>query len=63
MGAIQGAINGALGTVAATAVAGEHMKEKSELKAEQGLLAKEQYHEADAAIKELQGQLSDKKNE
>ena len=53
MGAIQGAINSALGAVAGAAVAGKHMKEKSELKTEQGLLAQEQYHEAKSELPEL----------
>lgn len=56
MGAIQGAINGALGAVAGAVAAGKHMKEKSELKAEQGLLAQEQYHEASADLTKLQGE-------
>ena len=56
MGAIQGAINGALGAIAGAAVAGKHMAEKSELKTEQGLLAQEQYHEASADLTKLSGE-------
>lgn len=67
MGAIQNSITGALGAVAGAAVSGKYMKdakakkEKQDLldKAkdeEQGLLAKEQYHEAAADLTRLSGE-------
>ena len=70
-GPIQSAVSSMLNTAAAAAVAGEHMKEqeakkveKASIDEEQGLLAKEQYHEAKADIAKLQAQgpkkLSDK---
>ena len=60
MGAINQAFNQAAGSVAAAATL---IKGKKEQDMSQALLGKEQYHEADADIKDLQGQLSDKKNE
>ena len=60
MGAINSAFNQAAGAVAAAATLVKGSKEHD---IEQALLGKEQSHEADAAIKELQDQLSDKKNE
>ena len=60
MGAIQGAINQSAGAVAGAATLIKGAKEHD---MKQALLGKEQYHEADAAIKELQGQLEVKKNE
>lgn len=60
MGAINSAFNQAAGAVAAAATLVKGSKEHD---MEQALLGKEQAHEADAAIKELQDQLSDKKNE
>ena len=60
MGAINQAFNQAAGAVAGAATLVKGAKEHD---MEQALLGKEQYHEADAAIKELQGQLEVKKNE
>ena len=45
-----------LGTVAAGAVTAKHMKDKALIAQEQGLLAKEQFHEASADISALSGQ-------
>ena len=60
MGAINNAFNQAAGAVAgATAL----IKGAKEQDMSQALLGKEQYHEADASIKNLQEQLSSKKNE
>lgn len=50
---IQESINGALGAAAATAVAAKRISDQKELKAEQGLLAKEQFHEASAELTNL----------
>ena len=60
MGAINQAFNQGLGSVAAAATIISGAKEQD---MSQALLGKEQYHEADAAIKDLQEQLSGKKNE
>ena len=60
MGAINQAFNQAAGSVAAAATVIKNAKEQD---MSQALLGKEQYHEADADIKELQEQLSGKKNE
>ena len=60
MGAINQAFNQAAGSVAAAATLIKGAKEQD---MSQALLGKEQYHEADADIKELQEQLSVKKNE
>ena len=60
MGAINQAFNQAAGSVAAAAAVVKGAKEQD---MSQALLGKEQYHEADADIKELQEQLSGKKNE
>ena len=60
MGAINQAFNQAIGSVAAAATLIKGAKEQD---MSQALLGKEQYHEADADIKELQEQLSVKKNE
>lgn len=60
MGAINSAFNQAAGSVAAAAALVKSSKNQD---MEQALLGKEQSHEADAAIKELQGQLEGKKNE
>ena len=60
MGAINQAFNQAAGSVAAAATLIKGAKEQD---MSQALLGKEQYHEADAAIKDLQEQLSGKKNE
>lgn len=56
MGAIQGAINSALGAAAAVSVAAKRMSDQKELKVEQGQLAKEQFHEAKADITKLTGE-------
>ena len=60
MGAINQAFNQGLGSVAAAATLIKGAKEQD---MSQALLGKEQSHEADAAIKDLQEQLSGKKNE
>ena len=60
MGAINQAFNQAAGSVAAAATLIKGAKEQD---MSQALLGKEQYYEADADIKELQEQLSGKKNE
>ena len=60
MGAINQAFNQAAGSVAAAATIISDAKEKD---ISQALLGKEQYHEAEADIKVLQEQLTDKKNE
>ena len=60
MGAINQAFNQAAGSVAAAATVIKGAKEQD---MSQALLGKEQYYEADADIKELQEQLTNKKNE
>ena len=60
MGAINNAFNQAAGSVAAASAL---IKGKKEQDMSQALLGKEQYHEADADIKVLQEQLTNKKNE
>ena len=60
MGAINQAFNQAVGSVAAAATL---IKSSKEQDMSQALLGKEQYHEADADIKELHEQLTGKKNE
>ena len=60
MGAINQAFNQAAGSVAAAAAVIKGAKEQD---MSQALLGKEQYHEADADIKDLQEQLTGKKNE
>ena len=60
MGAINQAFNQAAGSVAAAATL---IKSSKEQDMSQALLGKEQYYEASADIKELQEQLSGKKNE
>ena len=60
MGAINQAFNQAAGSVAAAATL---IKSSKEQDMSQALLGKEQYYEADADIKELQEQLTGKKNE
>ena len=60
MGTINNAFNQAAGSVAAAATLIKGAKEKD---MSQALLGKEQYYEADADIKNLQDQLTDKKNE
>ena len=60
MGAINNAFNQAVGSVAAAAAIVKGTKEQD---MSQALLGKEQYHEADADIKDLQEQLTGKKKE
>ena len=60
MGAINQAFNQAAGSVAAAATVIKSAKEQD---MSQALLGKEQYYEADADIKDLQEQLTGKKNE
>ena len=60
MGAINNAFNQAVGSVAAAAALVKGTKEQD---MSQALLGKEQYYEADADIKNLQEQLTDKKKE
>lgn len=60
MGAINQAFNQAAGSVAAAATVIKGAKEQD---MSQALLGKEQYYEADADIKDLQEQLTVKKNE
>ena len=60
MGAINQAFNQAAGSVAAAAAL---VKGKKEQDMSQALLGKEQYYEASASIKDLQEQLTNKKNE
>lgn len=57
---LQSGINSLTGAAGAAATL---IKGQKEHDMEQALLGKEQAHEADAAIKELQGQLEAKKNE
>ena len=59
MGAINQAFNQAAGSVAAAATLIKGAKEQD---MSQALLGKEQSYEADAAIKDLQEQLSEQKN-
>ena len=58
MGAIQGSVNALLGTGAAAILATsnsiEGAKEQAAIKTEQGLLAKEQFHEASADLTQLE---------
>lgn len=56
MGAITSAFNQAAGAVAGAAIAIKHASQQKEQKEEQGLLAKEQYHEASAELTKLEGQ-------
>ena len=60
MGAINSAFNQAAGSVAASAAVIKGAKEQD---MSQALLGKEQSYEADADIKVLQEQLTNKKNE
>ena len=60
MGAINNAFNQAAGAVAGAATVIKGAKEQD---MSQALLGKEQYYEADADIKDLQEQLTVKKNE
>ena len=58
---IQNSINTVIGSVAGAALAGKHAKEAAAKKEEQGMLAKEQYHEASADLKQLEGQSAEAK--
>ena len=60
MGAINQAFNQAVGSVAAAAAIVKGAKEQD---MSQALLGKEQYNEANASIKDLKEQLTNKKNE
>ena len=62
MGAINQAFNHAVGSVAAAATMIKGEKDAKEQDISQALLGKEQSSEADAAIKDLQEQLSVEKN-
>ena len=62
MGAINQAFNHAVGSVAAAATMIKGEKDAKEQDISQALLGKEQYYEADAAIKDLTDQLSEAKN-
>ena len=59
MGAINQAFNQAAGSVAAAATIIKGAKEKD---LSQALMGKEQYHEAEADIKDYEGQLAESKN-
>ena len=59
MGAINQAFNQAAGSVAAAATIIKGAKEQD---ISQALLGKEQYHEAEAELKDLEGQLPEAKN-
>ena len=63
MGAIQGSINTLIGTAAAAATAVAKDKEQTLMKEEQGLLAKEQYHEAKADFGKLTAEQEELGNE
>lgn len=54
--AIQKAINSTIGAAATAVIAGQKLLEKATISEEQGLLAKEQYHEASAELTKLQGE-------
>ena len=56
MGVIQNAINSTIHTTTAAVAAGKHMKEQKAQSEEQGLLAKEQYYEASADLKNLEAE-------
>ena len=73
MGAINSAFNQAAGAVAGAAIAIKHASQQQEAKAaaaeekaaretEQGLLAKEQYHEASADLTKLNGESAEAKD-
>ena len=59
MGAINQAFNQAAGSVAAAATIIKGAKEQD---ISQALLGKEQYHEAEAELKDLEGQVPEAKN-
>ena len=60
MGAINNAFNQAVGAATGAALVYQHARESD---ISQALLGKEQYHDANASIKQLQEQLTNKKNE
>lgn len=62
MGAINQAFNHAVGSVAAAATMMKDEKDAKEQDISQALLGKEQYHEAEAFIKEKQPELTEAKN-
>lgn len=62
MGAIQNSMNQMLGTVAGAAAVGKKVMKEKKLEQEQGLLAKEQYHEAEAEKSDLEVQADEQKN-
>ena len=62
MGAINQAFNHAVGSVAAAATMIKGEKDAKEQDISQALLGKEQYHEAEASIKDLTDQSNEAKN-
>lgn len=62
MGAIQNSVNQILGTTAAAVGVGKKAMKEKKLEHEQGLLAKEQFHEAEADKRELEAQADEQKN-
>ena len=56
MGAIQNSLNSITAAVTGAVIAGTHAAEAAAQKQEQGLLAKQQYHEASADLKSLEGE-------
>ena len=62
MGAINQAFNHAVGSVAAAATMIKGEKDAKEQDISQALLGKEQYHEAEADIKDYESQASEYKN-
>ena len=56
MGAIQGSMNKALGSVAAAVAVGTKLAQKEAMNTEEGLLATEHFHEASADITKLTGE-------
>ena len=62
MGAIQNSMNQMLGTVAGAAAVGKKVMKEKKLEQEQGLLAKEQYHDAEAEKSDLEVQADEQKN-
>ena len=62
MGAITNAFNQAAGAITGAAIAIKHASQQEELKEEQGMLAKQQYHEASADLKSLEGESAEAEN-
>ena len=62
MGAIQNSMNQMLGAAAGAAAVGKKVMKEKKLEQEQGLLAKEQYHEAEAEKSDLEVQADEQKN-